>query len=63
MTPEEIEEAAKAPKRMRNEEGSVEERSIEDIIKADVYQKNAQPAANRPPFGMSIARTKPPGTV
>lgn len=61
IEPEDIEAKAQEPKRLRNDEGSVEERSVEELIQADVYAKNA--AASSVPWGMSIARTKPGGTV
>jgi hypothetical protein len=61
IDPADIETQAQTPKQLRNDEGSVEERSIDELIKADVYARNA--AATSVPWGMSIARTKPGGTV
>lgn len=53
-------EVASAPKRARTQEGTIEERSIDELIKADQYEKAA--AANAPPWGMRVARIKPRGT-
>ncbi len=58
---EEIDELAKAPKKVRTDEGLVEERDIDDIVKADQY--NSGKGANAVPWGMKVARTKPGGTV
>lgn len=57
-----IRTAANNPKRIRTDEGTVEERTIDDLIKADRYLKT-QEAAPTSPFGLRVARTKPPGTV
>ena len=53
---------ANNPKRIRTDEGTVEERTIDELIKADRYLKtgDAQSAA---PYGLRVARSKPPGTV
>ena len=55
-----IEELATAPKKARTEEGFVEERSVEDLIKADNHlaQKAAITAV---PWGVRMARLKPGG--
>ena len=57
-----VEDAGKGPKRVRTDEGYVEERPVDELIKADQYAatKAAQGAV---PWGLRIARTKPPGTV
>lgn len=47
------------PKRVRTEEGSVQERSVDELIKADRYD-NAKKASSVP-WGMRIARTQPGG--
>lgn len=62
VDPEKIEELALAPKRVRTDEGSLEERSVDELIKADRYNQTAS-AQTAVPYGMRIARTKPPGTV
>lgn len=54
-----IENAAQDPKRVRTAEGTVEERSVDELIKADKYTANK--AATRPPFGLRMARTQPAG--
>lgn len=58
ITDEEFAELAKAPRRTRTVEGTVEERSIDDLIKAR-RQLSTQESA---PWGIRVARTKPPGT-
>lgn len=54
-------EAAKAPRRTRTVEGTVEERSINELIKADQY--NASKVADTVPWGIRIAKSKPPSTL
>lgn len=54
-----IEEAGQNPKRARTAEGSVEERPIDELVKADRYSRAKQ--VTGPPFGMTIARTQPQG--
>lgn len=61
LSEEQIEELASAPKRTRTDEGTVEERSADDLIKLDQYA--AQKATNAVPWGMKVARTKPQGPV
>lgn len=61
LTAEEIADLARAPRRTRTAEGTVEERSIADLIKAD--QHLAAKAADTVPWGMRIAKTKPPSTL
>ncbi len=56
-----IETAADKPKRMRTDEGSLEERSLPDLIAANNY--TAQVAATLPPWGLRMARIQPGGTV
>lgn len=60
ITPEEIEELATAPKRTQGDEGSIEEKPIDEVIKADQYI--AAKAAAGPPYGIRVARFKYPGT-
>lgn len=62
MEPGEIEEAAQAPKKTAGDEGSIEERSIDELIQADRYEQAKQAGANGPPYGMRKARFKKPGT-
>lgn len=51
---------ASAPKKSRTDEGEVEERSINDVITADQYAAS-RVAGRAVPWGLRIARTKPPG--
>lgn len=51
----------KAPARTRTVEGTVEERSVNELIKADTYLRGKQ--VDGPPFGIRIAKTKPPSTL
>mgnify|MGYP001579814019 CR=1 FL=1 len=62
ITQSEIEEQAKAPKRTMTDEGTVEERRIEDIIKADEYGK-AQSVGDVPLHGLRVSQFKPAGAV
>jgi len=55
-----IAELATAPKRTKTAEGMVEERSIDELIKADQYT-NSNP--NAVPWGMRIARVRPGSTT
>lgn len=50
-----------SPKRMRTDEGTVEERTIHELVTGDRYI--AAKAATRAPWGMRIARARPMGTV
>lgn len=52
---------ANAPKRTRTEEGTVEERTIDELIKADQYLK--QQVADGAPWGIRVARAKPGSTT
>lgn len=60
-TVDDIAAAANTPKRVRTEEGTVEERAVEELIEADRYTKAGD--ADKPPWGMKVARSKPGGTV
>lgn len=53
---------ANAPIRTRTVEGTVEERSINELIRADQYT-TSKDASAAVPWGMRLARTKPGGTV
>lgn len=55
---ESIEEAATAPKRVTGDEGTVEERPIQELIEADRYNKGT----GSPPFGMRQSKIRYPGT-
>ena len=56
-----IEDNAKGPSRMTTEEGSVQEKSVDELIKADNHTKAA--AATAVPYGLRLARIKFPGTI
>lgn len=53
-TPEEIEELALAPKRTRTEEGTVEERSIKELIEANQYQNTPEVST----WGIRVAKAR-----
>lgn len=61
VTVADIMELAKSPRRTRTVEGTVEERSIRELILADQYASGK--AATSPPWGMRVAKTKPGSTV
>ncbi len=58
----EIEDAAKAPQRTRNDEGEVQEKSVQELIDADRYN-NSRTAQDAVPWGLRIARCKPDATA
>jgi len=60
--PADIGAASQRPKRMRTDEGSIEERSINELIAADQYAKQ-QIAVDDVPWGIRQAKTRPFGTV
>ena len=57
-----LEDKANEPKRVRTDEGSLEERSVEELIKADQFS-NTKGAVTAVPWGLRIARSRPNGTV
>lgn len=57
-----IMELAKSPRRVRTVEGTVEERSVRELILADQYTAG-KAAPNAPPWGMRIAKSKPGSTT
>lgn len=61
-TSDEINERADAPLRTRTDEGYIEERSINEMIDADRYTSQ-KAVSEKAPWGMSVARVKPGGTV
>lgn len=58
-----ISDLATSPQRTRTDEGTVEERPIKEVIEADRYLLTKEAQSGGPPYGMRVARTKPPGTV
>lgn len=61
ITAQSIADLARSPRRVRTVEGTVEERSVNELIKAEQYlaAKEAGPV----PWGMRVAKTKPPSTL
>lgn len=60
MEPKEIEELATAPRKTAGDEGTVEERSVSELIEADRYV--ASKGATKSPYGLRMARIRKPGT-
>jgi hypothetical protein len=58
---EDIENLANSPKQVRTDEGQVLERSVDELIKADQYNKTK--TASAVPWGMKIAKAKPQGSA
>jgi hypothetical protein len=61
ISSDDIETHANAPKRVRTEEGTVEERSVDELIKADRYAREG--TANTVPYGIRVARVRPGGAA
>lgn len=55
-------ELASSPKRTRTAEGTIEERSVDELIKADQYLA-AQQAGGAVPWGIRLARGKPGSSI
>ena len=62
LTPEQAAALLNTPLKVVGDEGSVEERKVSELIALDRHIANKQ-AAGRPPFGMTISRVAPRGTV
>lgn len=62
ITDSEISDAAKNPKRVTTDEGTVEERSVSELIEAQKHA-NANTGIDSPLHGLRISRFKPNGTV
>ena len=58
-----IEQEAAKPAAVSNDEGSVRERTIKELIEADQYNQSQEAGAQSPPFGTYNARLKPGGSV
>ena len=63
MTGEDLAALAATPKKVVGDEGSIEERSISELIKLNNYRHSASCGASKPPFGMRIGVVHPRGTV
>ena len=61
LTPDELDDLARAPKRTRTDEGAVTERDAKDLIAMDGYSKSKN--NKKPFFGLRIAQTKPPASA
>lgn len=57
-----IEDAGKAPERVTTDEGTVEEKPIDELIKADQYS-NSKSVGDSPLHGLRVSRFKPRGAV
>jgi len=57
-----IEAMAQTPKRTRTDEGTVEERTVDELIKAAQFA-GTQNAAQTPLWGIRMARFKPSSTT
>ena len=62
ITAENMVDTAKSPKRVTTDEGTVEERSIHELIAADQHQASKE-APDAPLHGLRISRAKPGGAV
>lgn len=62
LSDEQIDDLLSAPLKTATDEGTVQERSADDLIKLDKYAAS-KAAIERVPWGLRIARTKPGGTV
>lgn len=58
-----LETLATSPQRVRNDEGTVEERPLPQVIEMDRYLKSQDATDGGVPYGLRIARTTPRGTV
>ena len=57
-----IEDLGKSPRKVTTDEGTVTERSVDELIKADQYGSVKQVGDN-PLHGLRISRCKPGGPV
>ena len=57
----EVEDSAKRPKSISGDEGSITEKSVDELKKADAFV--AQRNATAPPFGLRIGKAQPFGSV
>ena len=61
-TQDEIDDLTTAPVRTTTEEGTVEERDMEDLIKGDQYSA-VKGNADLPPWGIRAAKIRPGGAL
>ena len=57
-----VEDKGKSPRKVSTDEGTVTERSVDDLIKADQYA-NSKDVGDNPLHGLRISRCKPAGPV
>lgn len=62
ISSDDIENAGKDPKKVVTDEGSVEEKHVDQLIKADQYA-NAKSVGSSPLHGLRVSRFKPGGPV
>jgi hypothetical protein len=62
ITAEDIANLAKSPRKVQTDEGTVTERSVDELIKADRYAK-ANEIGDEPLHGLRVSRFKPAGPV
>lgn len=65
-TPTPVQNLATSPQRVRTDEGTVEERPIDQLLMADVYNRLDVPETVLGPrnlWGMGIARVRPPDAL
>lgn len=60
ISAQDIADLARAPMRSRTVEGTIQERPVDELIKAAQY---LNPIPDKPPWGMRLAKTKPPSTT
>lgn len=65
--PTPLQNLATSPQRVRTDEGTVEERPIDQLLQADVYNRLDAPLQNVPLgryfFGIGIASVRPPDSL
>lgn len=60
-----LQQLATAPQRVRTDEGTVEERPIDQLLMADVYNKlgSGQTQLAKPLWGIAVANVRPPDAL
>lgn len=62
ISQQDIEDLGKAPQRVTTDEGTVEERPVNELIKADQYAA-AKQVGDEPLHGLRISQFRPAGPV
>ena len=60
---ERIEEVASGPKKVSGDEGSVEQLSIDDLIKADRHLSSKRAVSGTRLAGVKFFKIQPPGSI